>query len=282
MTGHKRSYTDSMLTAACAAIADADNDALTYNGNDAIARGRQSRRRRSARHNPAAPADAEGSATSSVAGDDGAGVALAGSDAVDAAAGLDDFSGSRGGNGGHKRLASARGRRSARLCAVLLGATGPGKVGGNGRGDGGGDNGGDGGCDGVGGRGADKSSAGGDMIARAGRCVSFAGVVGGGQDDGDPGGADARNDRSGNPGAGGESGGAGAALDDPATLTSRAADAGRRVHGGGHESSRTLGVGEPSHTAGPTGSRPRPLFGVSPRRPGAPSQAPSKRLLEAA
>jgi len=43
MAGCKRSYTEVMLTAACAAIADADNDAIAGADNDVIAGGRPPR-----------------------------------------------------------------------------------------------------------------------------------------------------------------------------------------------------------------------------------------------
>ena len=275
MAGSKRSYSEAMLTAACAAIADADNDAIAGVDNDATAGGPQSRRRRSARHNPSTPVSVPGAAACVVAGADRAVVDRAGVHAGGAAAGPVAFGARHGGNADHEHFGSAHGRRSARLHAALLGSIVPG----NGGGDGGGGSGGDGACNSLGGRDAGGSAARGaeqnakDVDARAGRRVSFDGVFGVGRDSCDPDGADARNHRSGNPGGGGEAAGAGAA---PAALATRAPHAeasGRRVHGGGLGSGRTRGAHEPNRPAGPSGSLPP----APPRRVSSPAGGDESR-----
>jgi len=130
MVGRKRSYTEALLAAACAAVAGATAD-------DANASGRPSRPRRSTRLGAVASIGAPRAATGAVAGDAG-GVAVIGDADVDGVAASRDTIGQRHGLvRDHGRLASIHGRRSARLQRACRGATASGDGDGDGGRDGG-------------------------------------------------------------------------------------------------------------------------------------------------
>ena len=128
MAGHKRSYTEAMLAAACDAIADANADA--------DAAGRQTRQSRSALQEPAAPVAAHRAAAGGVAADAGGVVAFGAADSDAGAAGPDTFGERRGRALFHGRYSSAVWRRSARLHAARHGADAQNIAGCDGVGDG--------------------------------------------------------------------------------------------------------------------------------------------------
>ena len=235
-----RSYTETMLAAACDAIADANADA--------DAAGRQSRQSPSARQESSAPVAAPPAAAGGVAADAGGVVAFGAADADAGAAGPDTFGERRGRAHFHGRYAAAVGRRSARLRAARRGANAQDIAGGDGVGDGGGDGGGGGdeSGDGDGGDDGDGCRAGGakhgaeDSVARGGRCVSFSSVLGGGWGAGAASEADTRRHRVGNPGGSGEPGRRGAARAAPAARSPGTAAGARRGHARDAGSGRTL------------------------------------------